>query len=379
MSGGLTVSLLANTICYPKGGGHMWAYLNWALGLRSLGCRVIWLELVDQRFPANELEAYTAALKNRLDRYNLAESLALTSVTDKPLADGVARECLDLDAAIQADLLLNMRHDPSPKLIQQFRRSAFLDTDPGILQFWIAKRVIKLAPHDVYFTIGEFVGQPNDMAPDVGLEWHYTPPCVALDYWPTTETTPEAPFTTISHWYMDEWMEDMNGEVYQNDKRTGFLPFLDLPRQTVHPMELALCLNGDDFERKSLEERGWRVCEAWNVSSTPRDYQRYIQSSYGEFSCAKPSCIHFENAWISDRTLCYLASGKPAVVQHTGPSRFLPHSSGLFRFRTLEEARRSLEVVATDYERQCRLARELAEEHFDARKVLSRLLEQALA
>ena len=115
------------------------------------------------------------------------------------------------------------------------------------------------------------------------------------------------------------------------------------------------------------------------VAFTPWDYQRYIQESRGEFSCAKPSCVRLQNAWVSDRTLCYLASGKPAVVQHTGPSRFLPDAAGLCRFRTLEEAVHCLETVAADYERHCRLARALAEELFDARKVVARVLERALA
>jgi hypothetical protein len=85
-----------------------------------------------------------------------------------------------------------------------------------------------------------------------------------------------------------------------------------------------------------------------------------------------------QNAWISDRTLCYLASGKPAVVQHTGASRFLPDAEGLFRFRSLEEAARALSTAESDYERYGRLARALAEEYFDAHKVVGRVLERAL-
>jgi hypothetical protein len=177
---------------------------------------------------------------------------------------------------------------------------------------------------------------------------------------------------------MDEW-EQEGGELYSNDKRSGFLPFLSLPPRTSEPLELALCLDGDNEERAALEERGWRVREAWEVTSTPGDYQRYIQDSRGEFSCAKPSCVRLQNAWISDRTLCYLASGKPAVVQHTGPSRFLPDSASLFRFRDVDEAVRSLETVAADYDRHCKLARALAEEYFDARKVVRTVLERALA
>jgi hypothetical protein len=90
------------------------------------------------------------------------------------------------------------------------------------------------------------------------------------------------------------------------------------------------------------------------------------------------SCVRLQNAWISDRTLCYLASGKPAVVQRTGPSRFLPEAAGLFRFRDSAEAIQCLNAASADYERQCGLARALAGEYFDASAVVEHLLERAL-
>src|SRR4029450_12408287 len=121
-------------------------------------------------------------------------------------------------------------------------------------------------------------------------------------------------------------------------------------------------------------KRGWRVRESRSVSSTPWDYQHYIQGSLGEFSCVKPSCVRFQNAWISDRTLCYLASGKPAVVQHTGQSAFLPNGHGLFRFTTMEDAIDALATVNNDYRRHCLAAREIAETYFDATKNLQALL-----
>jgi hypothetical protein len=159
------------------------------------------------------------------------------------------------------------------------------------------------------------------------------------------------------------------------------LPFLDLPRLTRQPLELALDLGegrAADAERHDLEARGWRVRSSYDVAGTPADYQRYVQGSRGEFSAVKPSCVHFQSAWISDRTLCYLASGKPAVVRHTGPSRFLPTRGGLFRFRRLEAAAAMLEEAADDRDGQSRLARALAEEHFDAARVTRKLLERAL-
>jgi hypothetical protein len=236
---------------------------------------------------------------------------------------------------------------------------------------------MSLAPHDRYFTIGETVGQPGSPFPDLGLEWHYLPPCVSLEAWPRIAADPEAPLTTVSHWDAWEYMEDQDG-VYLNDKRAGFGPFLDLPRYTPQPLELALCI-GDDEERGNLTAKGWRVRDAYAVAATPWDYQQYIQQSAGEFSCAKPSCVRMQNAWISDRTLCYLASGRPAVVQFTGPSRFLPDAGGLFRFRTLDEAVRAIETIRDDYATQSSLARALSEEYFDARRVCGALLERALA
>jgi glycosyltransferase involved in cell wall biosynthesis len=140
----------------------------------------------------------------------------------------------------------------------------------------------------------------------------------------------------------------------------------------------AACL-AEHYEeyRQLMEPRGWRLREAWDVSSTPEQYGSYVQQSRGEFSCAKPAYVTLETAWVSDRTICYLASGRPAVVQHTGRSGFLPDADGLFRFRNLEEAAAALAAAEADYERHCRQARALAEEHFNARRVVGQVLERA--
>lgn len=373
-----TICLSADTIGYTEGGGHLWVYLNWALGLRVLGCRVIWLEGPDPEEPESKLLADAAALKLRLERYGLGDCLALCSRTGEPLPASLTGGCLDLDAAADADLLLNLRYGVRPEVVERFRRAALIDIDPGLLQIWLTEGQIAVARHDVYFSIGETVGKPGSRCPDGGLQWHYTPPCVSLDFWTQSPAPPGAPFTTVAHWYGDEWVE-YGQESYSNCKREGFLPFLDLPRITGLPMELALDLPEDEDDRIALYDRGWRVTSSVEVAATPWDYQHYIQGSRGEFSCAKPSCLRLQNAWISDRTLCYLASGKPAIVQHTGPSDFLPDAAGLFRFRDLQEATAALETVTADYERQSGLARALAEECFDAKKVVGRVLERAFA
>jgi hypothetical protein len=292
----------------------------------------------------------------------------------------VVAGCLDLDEALSADLLLNFEYYAPASLVDRFRRSVLIDIDPGLLQNGVSAGWTPLARHDLYFSIGETVGQPTARFPDVGRTWHYTPPCVALDWWPTCPTLPDAAFSAVSHWEGNgDYMVDTEG-VYTNSKKAGFLPFRELPRRTKLPLELALCLGDSErCDREDLCSHGWRVRDAHKVAATPWEYQSYIQRSRGEFGWVKPSCIRLQNAWVSDRTLCYLASGKPAVVQHTGASRFLPDAAGLFRFHDLDHAVVCLETVAADYAHQSRLARSLAEDWFDARSVVGKILERALA
>jgi hypothetical protein len=402
----VTVCLSTNTtLSYPQGGGHLWVFLNWALGLRALGCEVIWLETLSEKESAAALKsnrkyrrlglgqdglverptelvrANVATLKRRLKGYGLADRLALCSWGGEVPSDELREGCLDLEAAAEADLLLNLRYDLPGEVVERFRRSALLDIDPGLLQLWMSQGLVSVPRHDLYFTIGETVGLPGARFPDVGLKWHYTPPPVFLPEWPPVQADSMAPYTTVSHWWDGTGGSvEFQGELRHNEKRGAFLDYADLPLRTSTPLELALCLApGDEEEVRFLEERGWEIRHAWTVSSEPEDYRAYIQRSRGEFSIVKPSCVWLENAWISDRTLCYLASAKPAVIQHTGPSRFLPDSEGLFRFRDLEDARQALFAAELDYERHCRLARKLAEEHFDALKVVGRVLERALA
>jgi hypothetical protein len=371
---GPSVCIAANAIAYPAGGGHLWVYLNWALGLRACGCRVIWLEVLHRTVPRAKAERRLRSLREKLAPFSLDADVVLVH-PGEPAVE--AESPLTLRDAWDVDLLLSLRYGLPGHIVRRFRRSALLDIDPGLLQSWMARGQVRVPPHDVYLTTGETVGRPGARFPSGGVAWRYVPPCVALESWTPHETPPDAPFTTVSHWEAD-WMEDEGGQ-YRNDKRSGFEPFLDLPRRTSQTLELAIHLEEKDVaEPRRLEAMGWRVRDAWTVASTPIDYRRYIQESRGELSCAKPSCVRLESAWVSDRSLCYLASAKPVVVQHTGTSGILPDSGGMHRFKTIEEAVLALERIAADYGRECRLARALAEERFDAKRAARRVLELAL-
>ena len=151
-----------------------------------------------------------------------------------------------------------------------------------------------MAKHNFYFTIGETVGKPGALFSNCGIQWQYTPPCVFLDEWTYKPDIQNHSFTTVTHWSNDLW-ESFNGEVYQNDKRAGFLPFIELPKYSAVPLELAILLAADEEEDKNLlMQNGWRLRNSHLVTSTPQDYHNYIQGSYGEFSCVKPSCIRLQ-------------------------------------------------------------------------------------
>ena len=354
--------------------------------MRAVGCDVVWLESLDPAMDPAEAAALVQALEERLDPYGLAGAVAVCSRTSEPLPTTVGT--VALETAAEADLLLNMSYAAHGNALPLFRRTALLDIDPGLTQIWLGEGVLDMPEHDLYFTIGETVGTPRATFGDGSITWLYTPPCVALEWWPVTAADEGAPFTTVSGWQTRRDWVTHGEQSYDNSKRRGFEPYLELPKMTREHLELALCLWADENlvlapheeeERQRLEGFGWGFVHSYRVSSTPWDYRGYVQRSRGEFSCAKPSGVRLQNAWISDRTLCYLASGKPAVVEHTGPSSFLPDRAGIFRFRDLNEAAGCLEAVGSDYEHQCALARSLAEAHFDARVVCGRLLERALA
>jgi len=384
-------------------GGHFWVYMQYAQALRRVGCDVYWLEHFDPTGDPDRDAARRDCFLRRLEHYGFGGKTILavpepgTSVVHYAgLSDADARR-----VCRSADLLLNFNHRVDEEFLAHFRRTALVDIDPGLLQFWMGAGQLRIASHDIYFTTGETVGTASARFPDCGIPWVHIRPPVCVEEWPYTYDARCSTFTTVSSWWGDEWITDKKGLCYENNKRVTFLDFIALPRLTSARLELALYLGDhpenvhdrpapagfapshpfmtDAEHRRLLESHGWHIRHATDAAGTPELYRAYIQGSRGEFSCAKPSCMKFQNAWVSDRTLCYLASGKPAVVQHTGPSAFLPSGEGLFRFSTLEEAAEALASIDACYERHSRAAREIAESLFDGKQVVESILNHALS
>ena len=380
-----TVVLCAyNVANFPNGGGHLWVYMQHVFGMKRLGCDVYWLECFRRSGDAERDAAAIDSFFARLASMGMAGRVILRKVGGPDPAAPV--EWLGLSEAEagrvidRADLMLNFHYAIEPELLARFRRTAMVDIDPGLFQFWLSRGQLKVPRHDLYFTTGETVGTPGALFPDCGLEWVRIPPAVCVEQWSCANGDRGDAMTTVSAWDSPDWVVDRPAGIrFDNSKRVAFLPFRDLPRLTPQPLELALFLDTavDHEEGRMMAEHGWRIRRSVEVAGSPQAYRDYIRRSRGEFACAKPSCMFFQNAWVSDRTLCYLASGRPVVVQDTGPSALLPNGEGMFRFSTPEEAAAALEAMNTDYARHCRAARELAESVFDSAKVAARILEVA--
>ncbi len=370
-----TVCLLAQTLGYPEGGGHFWCYYNWALGFQSAGFHVIWLETVDDKLIAPAaLNRAVLALRNRLATELAPFHLALTKDDGSSLPGMAELGALSLhEAAEQAELLVNFRYGFPTEAVRRFRRSVLMDIDPGLLAYWINKKYFTIALHDAYATVGGNIGKHNPLVPATGLAWERIRPAVHLPSWPALPSDAGSAFSAISHWHANEYVEGPDGEYYANTKRAAFEPFIELPHKTSAKLELCICLSPED-EPEATEwlNRGWRIVNSHGLTSTPPDYRRYIQQTAGEIGVAKPAYVKMNTGWISDRTVCYLASGRPCVVQDTGPID-VPSGEGLLRFSNIKQAAEALDRVALDPLAHSAAARQLAEEYFSAEKLARRV------
>jgi len=361
------------TLKFLEGGGHFWVYMQYIQGLRQAGCDVYWLERVPRNGPWRSRPRIEIWLR-RLRRFGLDGNVILYTEAEEGHGPGdflVGTRSEAYEVLKNADLLLNFYYAIDPELLACFRRTALVDIDPGLLQSWISAGQLSVAPHDVYFTTGQTAG-PG---------WVQIRPPVSLELWPYTYDSCAVAFTTVTDWWSGYATEIVDGRqvMYDNNKRVSFLAFAELASLTSQPLELAAYMSAEDTEdRQRMQRNGWRIRPSVEVSRTPEMYRSYIQGSRGEISCVKPSYVKLRNGWISDRSLCYLASGKPVVVQRTGLSSYLPLGAGIFEFSTATEAAEALATVNADYEKHCRSAREIAESYFDARRTTEKILDAAL-
>lgn len=357
----------------PRQGGASWAVLQYVLGLRRLGHDVLFVEPVDPggaRFAGTAVVAYFRAV---VARFGLRGRAALVDPASGAVV-GLRRRELErfLDGA---DALLNLSGVLRGPLLERVRLRAFVDLDPGFTQLWHEVHGVDVgfAGHDRFVTIGQSVGAPGGRVPDTGRAWTTTLPPVVLERWPVAQLPVRPTLTTIGHWRAYGSIE--HDGTHFGQKAHSLRPLIDLPQRLGVPVELALGIHPDETaDLAALRTHGWRLTDPDAAAGTPRRYETFVQRSWAELGISKSGYVAAQCGWFSDRSVCYLASGRPVVGQDTGFPAHLPTGEGLLAFSTADEAVAAVESLRRDYPRHRRAARAIAEEVFDSDRVLSRLL-----
>jgi hypothetical protein len=367
--------LFAGIIARYPFGGVTWCSLMYLLGLRALGHDVFYIEdtgecVYDpvQNTIATDPIYGTRYINDALEPFGLGDRWAFVNY-DGAYHGATAAAVREWAAA--ADLYINLSGGSWFWRDEYARipRKVFIDSDPAFTQLAIAKGVPWYVEFfqrfDCLFTFGANIGTPASPVPVGGLTWHKTWQPITMDEW-RTRVRPRDRFTTVMTWQIESFT-DVGG-----NKDVEFLNFIDLPARTRQPFELAV--NGP---QAFLREHGWPTVEAMRVSATPTAYREFIHQSKAEFGVAKHTYVANRTGWFSDRTECYLASGRPALVQDTGWTAHLPAGEGLLAFSQMDEAIAGIDRINADYDRHARAALDIAREHFDAARVLPQLLELA--
>lgn len=361
-------------------GGESWVRLSWLLGLRRFGFDVHFIEELAPKLPSalsqDDMFEKTKYLEQVAARFGLTRNISVVTpagdVVFGPSADDLA------DLADRADFLVNISGNlSSHALLSRFRRRAYIDIDPGYTQFWHAAGQLgrSLREHNAWFTVGENIGTPASLIPTDGIPWRTVRPPVVLDEWPVRVADRSDRLTTIAGWRGAFGTVEADGRRY-GVKAHQWRRFLKLPSLVPQQLEVALAIDvADEKDRTSLLDHGWHLVNPRNVAGDPDRFRDYIQRSGGEFSVAQGIYVETNSGWFSDRTVRYLASGKPVLVQDTGFSRTLPTGEGLVTFKDLREATDGAKRIAASYESHARAARQLAEEYFDSDRILGAFLD----
>lgn len=361
----------------PDRGGHAWVFLQYLLGFRALGYEVLFLDrLTPAMHPGEEWPPREPVrwLEEVMRPHGLGEDFCLLLGEDGAESVGLSR-AEALERLRRSTLLIDvMGFLGDEEMLAAAPRTAYLDIDPGFPQMWQELGLHRsFGDHDAYATVGLRVGKESSLVPTCGVEWQPTPQPVVLEQWPASG--PGSAYTSIGSWRGPFEPIDFGGERF-GLRAHQLRRFAELPAAVGVSMELALDIDeADSGDTELLREGGWRLVEPAQVAASTDDYRRYVQNSRAEMGVAKDIYVRSRGGWLSDRSLCYLASGKPVLAQATGYELEVETGAGLLPFSDPAEAAAAIEEIEGDYERHSAAARELARERFGSDRVLGELLE----
>jgi glycosyltransferase involved in cell wall biosynthesis len=368
----------------PDQGGATWAVIQYLLGFRRLGYRVVFVESIPETSMSPkgvppDCTRNAAYFRRVMEDFGFdSDSTLLVAGTRQTV--GLAYEELRRIAR-SADVLINVSGIlTDEELTGGIPCRVYLDLDPTFNQLWHALDIcdMRFRGHTHFVTIGLAIGRSDCTVPTCGLPWITSPQPVVLSHWPVARRITHDALTTVGHWRSYGSIEH-EGTLY-GQKAHSLRRFITLPTLTDERFLLALAIHPDEHkDLAALAANGWRLVDPAQVVRSPADYRRFIRGSRGEFGIAKSGYVASRCGWISDRSICYLASGRPVLAQETGFSHFIPAGEGLFAFESTEDILAAIEELRSNYARHARAARAIAEESFDSDKVLGRLLDRLFA
>ena len=363
-------------------GGLVWSHLQYMIGLKRLGHQVLFLEDSDD-FPAcynpdtflvdTDPSYGLRFIAQVFDAYDLKDQWAYYDAHSGHWY-GQGRQAV-LAFCAGADLVLNLGAvTPLRDWWLGIPVRVLVDTDPAFTQ---VRHLTEPATHHVarqhthFFSFAENINTPGCTVPPDGFPWQPTRQPFVAEAWKPSPPQPAGDWTTVMQWNSYQ-VRTYNGQVF-GMKSESFKDFEDLPRR-LPGERFELVVDGSAELIAHLEGLGWRTRSSVKVTRTPWTYQQYIGQSKGEWSVAKHGYVASNSGWFSERSLSYLATGRPVLVQDTGFTRLFETGKGLFAFTTPEEALEGMREIDRDYLFHCRTARAFVEMHFEATRVLRELL-----
>lgn len=370
-------------------GGLAWAFLNYLYGLMELGHDVYYLEDSydrpscygpDLSGPGTDPGYGLGFAARVLGRLGLGERWAYydahTGEWRGPRADDASTLCQT------AELVLNISgYNPMRDWLKSVPARAIIDLDPGFMQIRNLTNLAfrrHCADHTAFFTIAKNIGKSLCLIPDDGFPWQPILQPVSLAAWPHVPAPCEGRYTTVMAWESSARPLEYGDLRLEMKKSVSFAPLIDLPSRAGHIFELAVRAQSA-AQLSALRRAGWGIADIDAVSRDPWTYQAFIQSSRAEFGITTAGYLTTRCGWFSERSVGYLASGRPVLAQDTGFADWLPCGAGVFAFRSVEDAADAIARIESDYDTHCRAARELATEYFAAPRVLTPLIEAAMA
>ena len=370
--------------------GVIWQHVHYIVGLQRLGHDVYYIEdsarlpYNPETFEVNNEFDYAARLLERLARefeFKNRWAFCARYLRGQPTAGLSLNRVRQLYR--EADAILNIcgAQEFNDDLLAS-DRIIYVESDPGVEQIRIDKGVRStidyLRRHRALFSFGENVGTESFPVPTHNMKWLPTRQPVVTDLWKTNRAPSRAAvFTSVANW-STSGLKDITwrGEKYLWSKSREFLRFLAAPKKAGETFELATNIP-DAKTRAKFLRNGWRFHSPLQLSADYWLYRDYVRRSRGEFTVAKDQYVRLNTGWFSDRSACYLAAGRPVIIQQSGFTQHYGNDGGLFAFSSIKEIVEAVKAINADYAKHSRAAREVAREIFEAEKVLASLLARA--